>query len=302
MAIYEQTYQAWTGGYGSRLRRLMSMVRPGLAQPFRNVWLLLVIILAWVIVAAWLMILLVMATAVARNPEAEAVRRMWFAMGNNIYRAQFLNNPYFTVILVVLSVAGGAALISRDLRHNALLMYFSRAITRGDYVLAKFLTLALFLLFVTLGPALLMFLGQLGFGTEALTPAQRLSDLGAITLHSIIIVVPMSAVVLACSSLTKRAYFAGLLWAGLFFAGYAFSRILSRALETDWPGLLFWSNLTSHLGNFCYASRPGSPGGFSGEASALQCGWVEPLAILAGVTAVSLAIVRWRVGSVEVRE
>ena len=116
------------------------------------------------------------------------------------------------MILMVLSATVGASLIARDVRHRALLMYFSRSITRADYLLGKFLSLVVFLLIVTLGPGLLLFLGQLGMSQERLTFGQRMGDLLAITLHSLILTVPMSSVVLAFSSLTKRTYLAAILW------------------------------------------------------------------------------------------
>ena len=63
-----------------------------------------------------------------------------------------------------------------------MLMYFSRSITRLDYLVGKFLSLLLFLLFVTLGPGLILFVGQLGMSTERLTFGQRMSDLLGVTL------------------------------------------------------------------------------------------------------------------------
>jgi len=167
-------------------------------------------------------------------------------------------------------------------------------------VAARFLTLVLFLLFVTLGPGLLLFAGQVGMGIEKLTLGQRLADLGSIALHSLILVVPMSAAVLACSSLTRRAYVAGILWAAIFFSSAGFSEILAAALREDWCRLLSWTNLTAHLGNYVWQARPVKAGLLSGPAApVLRCGWVEPLLILASITAVSLGIARWRVRSVE---
>jgi len=294
MAVYDQSYLPWSGTYAGRPSRIWALVRPGLTQPFRSFWILIVIILAFMIVGGWLLILF--AVASAQIPQV-------FALGNNLYRQNFYNNSMFSTILAVLSATVGASLISRDLRHNALLTIFARAITRGDYVAAKFLTLTLFLLFVTLGPGLLLFIGQIGMGTEDLSAGQRLADLGSITLHSLIMVVPMASAVLACSSLSKRAYVAGILWAVIFFSSTQFSSILSATLHEDWCGLLSWTNLTSHLGNALYQSRPVRPGILSGpENPVLPYGPWPPLLILGTVTVVSLGIVRWRVRSVEAGE
>ena len=60
--------------------------------------------------------------------------------------------------------------------------------------------------------------------------------------------------------------------------------------------MVSWMNLTIHLGNYCYPER-GTP-----TPPFLDCGWGPPLAILTAITAVSLAVVWWRLRSVEAGE
>lgn len=287
MAVYDQSYAAWSGAYTSRWGRIRAMVAMELAQPFKNVWLLLVLVLAFMIVGGWLIILFFAATQAVLPP---------FAVGNRIYREGFYNFFFFSMILMVLSATMGASLIARDLRHNALVMYFSRAITRFDYLAGKFLALLLFLLVATLGPGLLLWAGQAGMGQEKLTLGDRLGDLGAITLHSLILVVPISSMVLAFSSFTRRTYVAGILWVTFYFASWIFSLVLQATLKEEWPKLISWMNLTAHLGDLCYPVR-----GLSGKR-VLDCGWIEPLSILGGLTMLSLAVVWRRLRSVEAGE
>lgn len=286
MAIYDQSYTPWTGTYTSRADRIRAMVAMELALPFRNTWVLIVVLSAFAIVGSWLLVLFLIASS--QVPPI-------FALGNQIYREGFFNNPLFSMILMVLSATVGASLISRDVRHRALLMYFSRSITRGDYLLGKFLALVLFLLFVTLVPGLALFLGQLGMGQERLSAGERLGDLGSIVLHSLILTVPMSAVVLAFSSLTKRTYLAAILWVIFYFLSSSLSPTLVMALKTDWPKMLSWQNLTSHLGDLCYAQRGPS-------VHVLDCGAWPPLLILGSATVLSLALVWRRLLSTETEE
>lgn len=314
MAVHDQSYAPWEGTYVSRFSRVRAIVEAELAQPFKNIWTLIVVILAFVVAAAWVLFLFWASTQAGHilqlltQPESKVaalpqLQKLRFALGNNIYREQFFNNFLFSMVLTVLSATVGASLISRDLKHNALLMFFSKAITRGDYVAAKFLTLVLFLLFVTLGPALLLFLGQLGIGLEKITFGQRLADAGSILLHALILVVPTSAVVLACSAATKRAYLAGVLWATLFFSVEGLSRNLTATVGEEWCKFLSWRNLMQHLGDQVYQSRPLGPRLMSGpEQPLLEAGWVGPLLILVSITVASLAFVRWRVRSVEAGE
>jgi hypothetical protein len=173
-------------------------------------------------------------------------------------------------------------------------MYFSRSITRLDYLLGKFLALALFLLCVTLGPGLLLWFGQGGMTQEKIPFAQRLGDLAAVCGHSLILVVPMAAVVTGLSSLTKRSYLAAVLWSGLYFGSLAFSEALPRIVKAEWPKLLSWQNLTAHLGDFLY---PGA-----GVKHALDFGWAEPFAILGGLTVLGLALAYRRLRALEAEE
>ena len=307
MAIYDQSYTPWTGTYTTRAARIRAMIAMELAQPFKNVWVLVSVLMAFSLVIGWLLILFIAGSSQVPLP---------FAFGNRIYRDGFYNFPtgssftLFSMILMGLSATVGASLISRDLRHRALLMYFSRSITRVDYLLGKFLSLVLFLLIVTLGPGLLLFIGQLGMSQERLTFAQRMGDLGAITLHSLILTVPASALVLAFSSMTKRTYLAAILWASFYFISSSTSEALRFTLRSDWPKILAWTNVTAHLGDLCYAVRPppdtirfpGAKSLLPVPPPILDCGWVPPLLMLTGLTVLSLLVVWRRLRSLEGEE
>jgi hypothetical protein len=285
MTLHDLSYAPWNGETTPRWRRIAAMVRMELAVPFRNVWILLFVLLSFTIVGSLLLILFFAASSQMLPP---------FAVGNRIYRERFFNNPMLLTILVALSATVGSPLIARDLRHRSLVFYFSRAIGRGDYLLAKVLSLVLFLLCVTLGPALLLWAGQGGMTQEKFSWTRRLGDLGAVFAHSLILAVPMAAAVTACSSLTRRPYLAAILWSAFYFGTQAFSLALPRVLKSEWPKLLSWQNLTAHLGDFLYPGDPVKP--------ALDCGWAEPLIILVGLTVLSLAVAFRRLRSVEAEE
>jgi ABC-type transport system involved in multi-copper enzyme maturation permease subunit len=305
VAIYDQTYQPWNGIYGRRAGRIWAMVRLEIVQPFKNVWVLIVVLSAFALVMAWLLLLFI---ALAQGgPAGKALEA--FLTGNWLYSDGFYNFPVlreqqprnsntlslFSVILMFLSATVGSSLISRDMKYNALLMYFSRAITRADYLAGKFLTLILFLLFVTFVPGLLLFAGSLGMASETLTVGDHARDLLGIFLHSIVLVVPMASASLAFSSLTKRPYVAAILWATLFFSSWIFSGVLLGSVRKEWCRLVSWANLASHLGNLCYPQRRSA-------VPLLAYGWGWPLGILATLTVVSIVVAWWRIRTVEAVE
>ena len=84
MAIYDQSYTPWTGTYTSRAARIRAMVAMELAQPFKNVWVLVSVLLAFSLVIGWLLILFIAGSSQVPLP---------FAMGNRIYRDGFYNFP-----------------------------------------------------------------------------------------------------------------------------------------------------------------------------------------------------------------
>ncbi|MBR7825326.1 ABC transporter permease subunit [Actinospica sp. MGRD01-02] len=109
-----------------------------------------------------------------RGPKAKIVP--WFVIAItmvpaalNVYAASTNREPvlsyaamgYNLMLFAVLFVAIAAPeLVSRDLRHHTLPLYFSRPLRRGDYPLAKLLALFTSLLVVELLPVLVTFLGQ----------------------------------------------------------------------------------------------------------------------------------------------
>ena len=75
----------------------------------------------------------------------------------------FKHEDYFSyvrIILVLFCAAVAPEIVGRDQRNRTLSLYFSRAVTRFDYALAKLAALTSAMLVLTLGPQLLLFLGN----------------------------------------------------------------------------------------------------------------------------------------------
>ncbi|RAJ29644.1 ABC-2 type transport system permease protein [Kitasatospora sp. SolWspMP-SS2h] len=67
----------------------------------------------------------------------------------------------FVVLPQIFLAAQAPVLMSRDLRHHVVPLYFSRPATRGDYVAAKFAAMSSALMIVLSTPLLLLFVGAL---------------------------------------------------------------------------------------------------------------------------------------------
>ncbi|OAI39625.1 hypothetical protein AYO38_07385 [bacterium SCGC AG-212-C10] len=67
---------------------------------------------------------------------------------------------YVQVILSLFCAAVAPEIVGRDQRNRALSLYFSRAVTRTDYALAKFFAMTTAMIMLTIGPQLVLFIGN----------------------------------------------------------------------------------------------------------------------------------------------
>jgi ABC-2 type transport system permease protein len=127
-------------------------------------------------------------------------------------------------LLPIFAAAQAPELVVNDMRHHVLPLYFSRPISRLDYVLAKLVALALALLALTLVPLLLLFAGRVLAAEDVVAAlGDELGTLPAILGNGVLHAVAMASIGLAiCAVAGRRAYAAGGILA-LFLIGSAMS-------------------------------------------------------------------------------
>ena len=135
-------------------------------------------------------------------------------------------------------------LIANDRRANALQIYLSKPISRGDYVLGKMAILMTFLLIVTWLPATVLLLVQVSFAGSLTFLKSNLYLFPAITVLALVEVTMVSAAMLALSSLSNNSRFVGILYAGLIFFSDALFRVL-RAVTGE--SRLSWVSFGNNL-------------------------------------------------------
>jgi ABC-2 type transport system permease protein len=119
-------------------------------------------------------------------------------------------------------------LVVNDIRYRVLPLYFSRPMSRFDYVGAKLAALALGLLALTLLPVLILFLGRV-LATDDLVAAlgDEIGSLPGIVGSGVLHAVVLASIGLAISCLaSRRAYAAGAVLA-VFLVGGGISEALS---------------------------------------------------------------------------
>ncbi|HEY6609218.1 MAG TPA: hypothetical protein VI277_08495 [Candidatus Limnocylindria bacterium] len=131
-------------------------------------------------------------------------------------------------LLPIFLAAQAPELVVNDIRHRVLPLYFSRPMSRADYVGAKLAAMSLGLLMITLLPVLLLFLGRVlaaddvvaAFGDEA---GSLPGIVGSGVLHAIVLAV----IGITVSSLAgRRAYAAGAIL-GIFLVGGVISAVFA---------------------------------------------------------------------------
>ena len=136
----------------------------------------------------------------------------------------FLSQQRLFVFLVTIGQAG---LIADDRRTNALQLYLSKPLTRVEYVLGKLVPPLVYVLAVTLVPALLLLLLQIVFAGTLTFLRANLFLLPAITLYAIVQALLSAFAILALSSLTNSRRFVTIMYAGVIF----FTALMYQALR-----------------------------------------------------------------------
>jgi ABC-2 type transport system permease protein len=117
--------------------------------------------------------------------------------------------PIAQTLLVFFVAAQAPELLVRDRRHRVLTLYFSRALERTDYVLAKYLALLAAVALVFGLPQVILLLGML-FATSSLTDglATALPLVWPVVGRTVVVAALLAGVGLAASAFTVRRPFA----------------------------------------------------------------------------------------------
>lgn len=115
---------------------------------------------------------------------------------------------YLSGIFFIVGIFVGTAapeMICVDRHERTLPLYFSRAITRVDYVIAKVVAMSLLTMTMTVIPSILLWLGR-QLTAEGVGQAMRenIGDLGRVVFVGIMIALVLSTLGLAISSFTNR--------------------------------------------------------------------------------------------------
>jgi ABC-2 type transport system permease protein len=233
MAVYKRGYQRYDGPRTSHWSRVMAFPRHAWKRLFqqRLVLILMVLSLFWPLMCALFIY-------VSNHSE------LWSGLGSGFARMLEIDGSFFLLFLrvqasfaILLAAFAGPGLVAPDLAHNALPLYFSRPLSRVDYVLARLIVLAGMLSLVTWVPGVLLVGMQSGMaGWSWLWHHWRLG-VGVAAGFAVWILL-VSLVALACSAYVKWRIVSGALILGFFFVLAGVAEMFRAVLRADWGYVL----------------------------------------------------------------
>jgi ABC-2 type transport system permease protein len=228
MAVYKRGYSRYTADLTSRWQRLLAVPRFMWSRLFgqRFVVALFVGALFWPMLCS-------LFVYVSNHSE------LWSGFGREMAKMLEINGKFFLVFMnvqsvfaMILAAMAGPGLIAPDIANNALPLYFSRPLSRVDYVLARFIVLAGLLSLVTIVPALFLLTMQIGLAGVRWAMDFWYLPAGVLAGFALWILV-VSLVALACSAYVKWRVVSGALVLAFFFLLAGAAEMMNAVFRTS---------------------------------------------------------------------
>ena len=165
-------------------------------------------------------------TAKHADPEVELARTRR-AVWSRLLLA-FMRSPQAILLAIVIGLVA-PALVSRDLRAKAWLVYFTRPVGKFEYVAGKLLILALLVTTITMLPGLVLWTMGVAVSPSVWVAVETWDLPVRIVVASVALAVPMVLLALAFSSLTAESRIASFAWFATWTACWVAHASLSTA-------------------------------------------------------------------------
>ncbi len=141
-------------------------------------------------------------------------------------------NDFIFLTLFIFAAALGPEMLSDDRRENVLGLYFSRALTRLDYLLAKISAMGILLGTIAFGPPLLLFIANVLLAGNPINYFfDHIGDLGRIAAYGILVSAYLGAISLTIASYTNRKGVSGAIFIGGIFMITGIANALFDAID-----------------------------------------------------------------------
>lgn len=292
MGIREQGYRHWNGTYTGHAWRWWTVCKQGLRTTIYNKMrlfgLLLLIVISW-IYHFFLGVSLYLGDiggGFDRTVDADQILRGGFGGFGGLFWG-----VKFHLVIVPLFVAVVASpVVANDLRTNALYIYLAKPMRRIDYIVGKFAAVFLWALPVTVFPMLFAW-----FMAQSASSAQlQIKHPGEILAEALVaelaVVLVLTTIAVAVSSLTKRWTLAFLAFTGVYYITWFLSDFLQGVTrDREWAYLSIRHNLDKINQKVL-------------EQKIVGADWEPSLALVLLLPLLGFGVYLWRIYSLEVAE
>lgn len=248
MPVHDLGYRRWQGERMSRLLRPVVVARSGISLIWRRRWLRTALMLAWLPIVFPAMGLFAFEYS-STDPEMQrmVVRTAQGPLGRPDLAQQVINDPetarhqiwstliliffrypqLFAMVLLIGLIA--PMLVSYDLRTKAYLIYFSRPLSPGQYILGKSAVIWFLLAMTVTVPALLVYVLGVLLSPDLSVVLQTWDIPLRILAASAVLMIPTTALAVAYSSLTSESRYATFAWFATWAMGFVAYQILTSA-------------------------------------------------------------------------
>jgi ABC-2 type transport system permease protein len=291
MPVFEQSYPKWraeqrAGATRTRVRWL-PIVRRELEQLIsQRGFKILLVVAALPVLVHLLQIYSVNKLAAEPNGELAAMLRNVTLTIDAEFFFRFLHvQTYFVFVLMLYASSG---LLCDDIRLNLAEVYFSKPLTKRDYILGKVVTVVGLGLTYTAVPALFLFGAQLMMVPDpAYLEANWWVPLSSIG-FALVFVIPTAFATLACSALTSSRRYAAAAVITLLVANGFVATLLADILNRRSVSVINVPEAMGRIGESLFSVE-----------SYIPLGWPWAMAVVAGVAVVGCTVLVHRINRVE---
>lgn len=242
--LHDLGYRGWDGELNPQSGRWWVIAQTGVRLAWRSRWLRRMLVIAWFPAVLAGLVLFFVENAISRSLDLPNVIRLTdqtfpvFPWGESmaamlderpansraaiwpVVLLAFFRMPQ-GVLIVMLTALVAPSLIAQDMRSRAYLLYFSRPITRLEYVLGKMATVAAYQAMITAVPGVALYLLGVGLSPD-LSVIRDTWDLPLrIIASSVVVIVPTVTFSLSLSALLAESRYATFCWFAPWILGWA---------------------------------------------------------------------------------
>ena len=217
MPIHDQSYRHWEGTFKSHTFRWWVITREGLR----------------IILRRKLFLMFILAPPVIHFIGSGAV--IYFL--HNILKGAVDERFFFdflrrqTYFIFLICIFGGSGLIANDLKNNSLQLYFSKSLTRLDYLVGKSAIVMVLIAFLTIVPGIILFLERTVLSENMDFFKENYWLPGSIVLYSLVLMIPTGLLILALSAVTRSSRYAAISFVTILMGTPILSEILKQVLR-----------------------------------------------------------------------